>query len=220
MNPAEPDSTVKFFPKDVLQLWYDFMVASNRDKWNEDMRENLGPKEDETFDDWERRCREDLIIISNWYLQEHEDPEDFKRWYVPKEDFDLNEIHLTVNLDNPKIEIKKAFAKLIDERQKVPPGRIKDQVARALIQPNGEVRVNALKKTLAVYKAYQENPQARAVDVAVEVFEEKPGAFDADSFRRRSVQAEIARQRAKAAAIMAGVEVGRFPNPNKPPRTA
>jgi hypothetical protein len=216
MNPD-----VKFFPKDVLELWYDFMVASNRENWNEDMREHLGPKEEESYDDWEWRCHEDLIIISNWYLREHKDPDDFRRWFAPNEEFDLDEIHLSVNLDNPKIDIKKAFGKLIDEMQKVPRGRIKDQVARALIQPNGEVRVDALKKTLAVYKAYQKNPQARAVDVAVDAHMETLETLEkADSFRRRSIQAEIARQRAKAAAIMAGVEVGRFPNPKKPPRTA
>lgn len=199
--------------EDVLKLWYDFMKASDRSKWNADMRKHLGPKPDERYDDWRIRCREDMVILTNWYLEVHEDLDAFKHWYVPKEDFDLNEIHLTVNLDNPKLELKKAFSKLLDEVHTTGRGRPKEPVARAFFHPNSEVNVKALRKTLGVHVAYHENPRVTAIEVARDVLGMQPEKLD--GVGRRSAQAEVGRQRRKAKEILRGVEHGEFPVPPK-----
>jgi hypothetical protein len=201
--------------EEVLQLWFDYMCASDRKKWNADMREHLGPRIRESFGKWRQRCRVDMIVLSNYYFEVHEDLKAFEHWYVPKEDFDLNELHVTINLENSKVELKKAFSRLLDQFHKRPPGRPSEPIARAFFQLNGDVDVKALRKTLKVH-LMSRGEKVPAVKVAVEALGKVEKVLESDP-ARRSAQAEVSRQRRKAQRILEGVEVGRFPNPDKEP---
>lgn len=206
-----------------LKLWFEFMQLSNRKKWNDDVRKYIGPRAKETVDQWLKRCWPDMEPMREFPIVVHPEGEDVFIEHVEG----IPEVHVSINLDFPKKDILDALKKLVNKRGPSKRGRPGKLRQRAFFQPNSYVNIPGLTNALKIYKA----------DLKIqEDLRNNPGLKDDEKFKKatsnlglgelvlglesdgennRSIEARVARYRARAKELVKAVENGKFPNVTK-----